>query len=252
LTVGPTELSQSVSPDDNAIGFVQYALDPLRYGGQGPDPHEVGGITISMIPQSVRVLDVGCGTGSITELVRDVCHADIVGIEPDEVRANLAKSRGLDVRIGYLNRGLIQELGPFDVVLFGDVLEHVPDPYKMLSLSREALKPTGVVIISVPNVAHWSVRLNLLRGKFQYQPSGIMDATHLRWFTVATAKSLIASAGLKVTAYRATAGIGLHDGLHRRLLFWLPNSFRIRLLQSATMRWPTIFGSQHIFKAEML
>ena len=64
-------------------------------------------------------------------------------------------------------------------------------------VARQALKPGGAVIVSVPNVAHWSVRLCLLRGMFQYQQEGIMDATHLRWFTQESIKSLLTSFGIQ-------------------------------------------------------
>jgi hypothetical protein len=158
----------------------------------------------------------------------------------------------LKVHVGLLSRELIHEIGPFDVVLFADVLEHLPDPHAMLLMSREALRAGGAVIVSVPNVAHWSVRTNLVRGKFQYQPSGIMDATHLRWFTAASVRSLIASSGFKVTGYRAAAGTILGDNVFRRPLVWLPTNFRTRLLRFASKRWPTLFGSQHVLKAEML
>ncbi len=199
-----------------------------------------------------RVLDVGCGSGEISQFVRETCRADVVGVEPDPTRAQRAAGRGLKVHVGLLSRELIHEIGPFDVVLFADVLEHLPDPHAMLLMSREALRAGGAVIVSVPNVAHWSVRTNLVRGKFQYQPSGIMDATHLRWFTAASVRSLIASSGFKVTGYRAAAGTILGDNVFRRPLVWLPTNFRTRLLRFASKRWPTLFGSQHVLKAEML
>jgi methionine biosynthesis protein MetW len=240
------------SPDDNAAGLVEDDLDPLRYGGQVLDPDEVSGIVTSMIPAGARVLEVGCGTGSISQIVRDTCRANVVGIEPDPARAHRAADRGLKVHVGFLSRELIHETGPFDVVLFADVLEHLPNPHAMLLMSREALRAGGAVIVSVPNVAHWSVRANLLRGKFQYQPSGIMDATHLRWFTAASVRSLLASSGFNVIEYRATAGQGLPDNDGRAPLRWLPTNYRIRFLRMASKRWPMLFGSQHVLKAEML
>jgi methionine biosynthesis protein MetW len=245
------DIVHTASPDEAAAGLVEGSLDPLRYGGQVLDPDEVSGIVTSMIPPGARVLEVGCGTGSISEIVRETCRADVMGIEPDAARAHRAAGRGLKVHVGYLSRELIHEIGHFDVVLFADVLEHVPNPHAMLVMSREALRAGGAVIISVPNVAHWSVRANLLRGKFQYRQSGIMDATHLRWFTVATAKSLIVSSGFKVVQYRATAGVEVCENFCRPLA-WLPANLRARLLRFTSRRWPTLFGSQHVLKAEML
>jgi SAM-dependent methyltransferase len=156
------------------------------------------------------------------------------------------------VHVGCLSSELVRITGPFDVVLFADVLEHLPNPQSMLLTAREALRPHGSIIVSVPNVAHWSVRVDLIRGRFQYQPTGIMDATHLRWFSARTAKSLVASAGFKVTTYRATAGLTLPDNIYRRPLRWLPQKNRTDFLRFASRRWPTLFGCQHVLKAEMV
>ena len=195
---------------------------------------------------------MGCGTGVLTRILADKCRAEFVGIEPDPVRAARAIARDLEVRVGYLTQKLIREIGSFDVVLFADVLEHLPNPQSMLLLSRGALKRRGAVIVSVPNVAHWSVRLCLLRGRFQQQEWGIMDATHLRWFTADSIRSLIGSSGFKATEYRATAGQGLPDNDGRAPLRWLPANYRTHFLRVAARHWPTLFGAQHVIKAEMV
>jgi methionine biosynthesis protein MetW len=240
------------APDDSAAGLVEGHLDPLRYGGQVLDPDEVSGIVTCMIPTGARVLEVGCGTGSMSQIVRDTCQADVVGIEPDPARARRAADRGLRVHTGFLSLELIHEVGPFDVVLFADVLEHVPNPHRMLIMSHEALKPGGAVIVSVPNVAHWSVRVDLIRGRFRYEPSGIMDATHLRWFTAETARSLVESAGFRVVDYRASVCQGEPFNVERRPLRWLSPKQRMSLLRFGCKHWPTLFGCQHVLKAEML
>src|SRR5258708_22068817 len=188
--MGPRVISREASPDQSAAGLIEGTLNPLRYEGHTLDPDEVAGIIVRMIPTGARVLDVGCGSGEISQFVRETCRADVVGVEPDPTRAQRAAGRGLKVHVGLLSRELIHEIGPFDVVLFADVLEHLPDPHAMLLMSREALRAGGAVIVSVPNVAHWSVRTNLLRGKFQYQPSALMDATPLTCFTAASVRSL--------------------------------------------------------------
>src|SRR6202022_1335796 len=201
--------SRTASPAEDAPGLAPGPLDPLRYDGHVVDSDEVAGIVITMIPRGARVLEVGCGTGSLSRIVADKCGAEVVGVEPDSQRAERASARGLEVHTGYLSPELIQQIGLFDVVLLADVLEHVPNPQTMLLLSRRALKPGGAVVMSVPNVAHWSVRADLVRGRFHYQRFGIMDATHLRWFTLDTLKALITSSGFKVVISRATAGMSL-------------------------------------------
>jgi methionine biosynthesis protein MetW len=251
LTTESKVVEQAVSPDEAAAGLIEGPLNPLRYDGHGQVLDEVSGIVTLMIPRGARVLELGCGTGSLCKIVADACRAEVVGIEPDSKRAERAKARGVQVFVADLTEELIEKIAPFDIVLLADVLEHVPYPQAMLLLSRHALKPGGAVIISVPNVAHWSVRADLLRGKFRYQQFGIMDATHLRWFTAASIESLLASAGFKVTEYRATAGLTLPDNVDRRPWRWLAPSCRVRLLRLACRRWPTLFGCQHVLKAEM-
>jgi len=239
------------SPDDCAAGLIAGAPDPLRYDGQILDQDEVTGIFASLIAPGEHVLDVGCGTGSVSKILADTCHAAIVGVEPDPARAARAISRGLKVHVGYLTPELVQLEGPFDVVLFADVLEHLPDPHAMLLAARGALRPGGSVVVSVPNVAHWSVRVDILRGRFIYKPSGIMDATHLRWFTANSLKSLVTSAGFEVTHYRAAAGTTLNDNLVRWPFCWFPDRMTSRFLRSASRHWPTLFGCQHVIKAEV-
>lgn len=249
----PEIVAQVLSPDQNAAGFLQDAPDPLRYEGDRPfDADEVTGIVADMIPSGARVLDVGCGSGLLGRMFADKCHAEVVGIEPDPVRAERAMARGLEVHVGYLTPDIIPEIGSFDIVLFADVLEHLPNPQALLLVSRGALKQQGAVIVSVPNVAHWSVRLSLLCGRFQHQEWGIMDATHLRWFTAESIRSLIDSSGFKVVGYRATAGRGLSDNDGRVPLRWLPANYRTRFLRVASRRWPTLFGAQHVLKAEVV
>jgi SAM-dependent methyltransferase len=88
--------------------------------------------------------------------------------------------------------------GPFDAAIFGDVLEHLRDPWAALEATSELLAPGARVIASIPNIAHWSARLELLRGRFPYAESGLFDATHLRFFTRRSALELAERAGYRV------------------------------------------------------
>jgi methionine biosynthesis protein MetW len=245
-------IDRSTSPDANAGGLLRDAVDALRYEVPRPlEPDEVPGIVAKMIPSGARVLDVGCGEGTLSKVLSDACHAEVLGLEPDPARAECAMARGLNVRVVCFDRELVRDLGRFDIVLFADVLEHLANPQTALLLSHEVLKGGGAVIASIPNVAHWSVRADLLRGRFRYQPCGIMDATHLRWFTADSAKSLIVSAGFNIVEYRAAAGVAVPDNLYRAPLCWLPANQRARFLRTACRHWPTLFGSQHVLKAEV-
>jgi len=184
-----------------------------------------------------------------SRIIADTRDAKIIGIEPNSCRAAVARARGLEVYEGLLTPDVLQLLEPFDVIVFADVLEHVADPGTLSQLARRALRPQGRVIASVPNVAHWSVRIDLLRGRFNYQPVGIRDSTHLRWFTAETVRSLFESNGLRVISLRHTAGVTLPDYETRRPWRWIPRDRRDPIIRVLARRLPLLFGCQHIIHA---
>lgn len=239
------------SPDSNAAGFLDHALRADRYENTSVDPDDVAVKIASLIIGGAKVLDVGCGTGSVSEIICKMTGAKLIGIEPDGERAALARARGLEVFQGFLSEGFLQEHGPFDVIIFADVLEHLPDPAEVVLLAKKGLRPGGSIIASVPNIAHWFVRVDLLRGHFNYQDCGIMDATHLRWFTRKTIADFFEKVGFRVTATDCTVNIALPD-YHRRLPWrWLRQSHRRRLVGGLAKRFPGLFGCQHVIQATL-
>ncbi len=237
------------APDSIARGFLTEYADPLRYDGQPNDPDEVVGVLSSMIPRNARVLDVGCGTGSVSVHVMANTGARIVGVEPDPRRAALARERGLDVRAELLTENLVGQMEPFDVVMFADVLEHLADPFSLLCIAKAALAPEGSIVASVPNTAHWSVRSDLFRGRFEYRKWGIMDATHLRWFTSSSLRFLFESAGFSVQAERVTAGVDLDCYSERLPWRRMSRKTRASLVRRGVSFWPRLFGCQLVVKA---
>jgi methionine biosynthesis protein MetW len=230
-------------------GFLLRPPDPLRYDGNHElDPFEVSGIISKLVPRGARVLDVGCGTGALSVVLRDVNGAEVKGIEPDAARASLARERGLDVVTGVLSPELRSALGTFDVAIYADVLEHLPDPLGELVKVAPFVRPGGTVIVSVPNIAHWSVRYDLLRGRFRYAQYGIMDATHLRWFTEETIRQVIAQAGLDVVSVQQTAGVMLQCYRETRLAS-INEDWRSRQVRRLATRFPRLFGCQHVVVA---
>jgi len=239
-----------VNAGDQMFGMRENGeLDPLRYDGHTDAPQEVARMLADLVPVGSRVLDVGCGTGSVSRIIADTRNAKIIGIEPDSHRAAAACARGLEVYQELFTPAIVQRLEPFNVILFADVLEHVADPGSFLQLARRALLPGGRVVASVPNVAHWSVRLDLLRGRFEYQPAGIRDSTHLRWFTADTVRSLFETNGLRVISLQHTAGVGLPDYENRRPWRWIGRGRRDPLIRALARRLPLLFGCQHIIHA---
>lgn len=241
----------TTSPDANATGLLAAAPDPLRYDGQSDDPDEVAGIIASYLSSGSRILDVGCGTGSVSKIVADLTKARIVGVEPDAERAALARERGLEVINESFSDDVIAKIGKFDVVVFADVLEHTPNPASLLQLARKALIPGGAVIVSVPNVAHWTVRLDLLRGRFDYREHGIMDATHLRFFTESSLRRLLEAEGFGVMQMRQSAGFTLEAYGMRWPWRSMPNWRRTAVVRRLTHRLPLLFGCQHVAMAVM-
>ncbi len=242
--------STAISPDQNAAGLTDRPVDAIRYDCQSRHKDEVAGIIRSMMPAGVRVLDVGCGTGSVTLIANEDKSNHVLRIEPDVDRAAVARSKGLDVQVGMLDEDLQQCVGLFDVVMSSDVLEHTPSPGDFLQGLMSATKPGGLLILSVPNVAHWSVRQMILMGRFDYDDVGIMDATHLRWFTARSLRSLFEHYGLKVCELRQTAGVAL-PCYGRGLPHLVPGPVRRPIIRVAARVLPLLFGAQHVIKAKM-
>lgn len=240
----------STSPDVSSRGMTAESVDAGRYDGAVYDPCEPSGLLNAMMPSGVRVLDVGCGTGVNTLLANQGRDNHIVGIEPDSERAGIARSRGLDVHTGLLEGELQAALGTFDVVMSVDVLEHTVAPAAFLETIRGSLRPGGLLLLSVPNVAHWSVRWMLLWGRFDYEAAGIMDATHLRWFTAATLVRLLQSQNFEVLQLSHSVGTGVSCN-ERPPLKYLPPRLRRRLLMVCTRLFPRLFGVQHVVKARL-
>jgi len=133
------------SPDSHSSGFLQTAPDALRYEYLSLDPDDAGMKLAHLIAPNSRVLDVGCGTGVITDIIRRQKAASIIGIEPDAERVQRAVARGLDVHLGALSPDFIRQHGPFDYIVFADVLEHLPNPAEIVAMARGGLKPgTGL------------------------------------------------------------------------------------------------------------
>jgi len=239
----------TASPDTHAAGIIDGAPEALRYDWCSDDPAEVAGILRDLMPARSRVLDIGCGTGAVTLAVNRDKGNDVWGVEPDPTRAAVARSRGINVACRTFDREFLDGCAPFDVIMLTDVLEHVAAPGEFLGLALDALKPGGIVLLSVPNVAHWTVRLGLLFGRFDYRETGILDATHLRWFTKRTICDLCKNCGLDVLSVQQSAGTELSE--YREALPWrvLPGGLRRPLVRRLARRAPGLFACQYVLHA---
>lgn len=141
---------------------------------------------IPYVPKGVRsVLDVGCGRGGFGRSLRDTLGDDVrlVGVEPVESQAAIARVSGFDeVLVGYFPDALPSG-DRFDLICFNDVLEHLVDPWTALRSAGSHLNPGGKILSAIPNVQYAPVVRDLLRGNWNYVESGVLDVTHLRFFT---------------------------------------------------------------------
>lgn len=156
--------------------------------------------------EKTRIVDFGCATGYFAALLKQSGYSVTgVDINPDAARA--AEEFCERVIVADLDMTTVQEIFPdekFAIATFGDVLEHLRDPWKVLRDVQHILQPNGVVIASIPNIAHGDVRLALLQGDFDYSPLGILDNTHLRFFTKKTVEDLFESSGYLIQAEDTT------------------------------------------------
>jgi SAM-dependent methyltransferase len=201
-------------------------------------------LLVDAVPAGARTLDVGCATGYLSaELAARGSSA--VGVEADPGAASSAAAACERVVTGDVEeagcRDALRALAPFDALVCGDVLEHLRDPWDALAFLATLLRPGGTAAISVPNVAHWTGRRALLRGRFPYAEHGLFDRTHLRFFTRAGARELARAAGLRVREERfAPAPLPLQARV---------GALR-RLEAPAARAWPELFALQVVLVAE--
>jgi 2-polyprenyl-3-methyl-5-hydroxy-6-metoxy-1,4-benzoquinol methylase len=161
------------------------------------DPHTR---LVLMTPEGSRVLDVGCSRGDMAAALKERgCR--VTGVEMDPGAASVAEEICERVIVGDLDLLELPALlgtEKFDVVLFGDVLEHLKYPQRVLDMARQVLTDDGFIGVSVPNVAHGSIRLMLLKGEFTYEDVGILDDTHLRFYTRKSICDLLEGSGYLV------------------------------------------------------
>ncbi|HEX4993891.1 MAG TPA: class I SAM-dependent methyltransferase [Methylomirabilota bacterium] len=169
------------------------------------DPHSSHSVILSRLGEGRgrKALDVGAADGFLAERLTAQGWS-VTALERDPELAARARGRCKEVVVADLESAPPLLHGPFEAIVYGDVLEHLSDPGAALRALDQTLAPEGTVIVSVPNVAHLWVRLSLLAGRFDYADRGILDRTHLRFFTRRTLLDLLRSAGLSVVELAVT------------------------------------------------
>ena len=163
-------------------------------------------LELELVGHDRTVLDVGCATGYLARALNDQGCA-VTGLEYDPEAAERARPSLQGLVVADINLVDLAEQFPdqsFDSIVFGDVLEHLLFPERVLRSAVKLLAPGGSVVISVPNVTHGSLRLALLEGRWDYRDSGLLDRTHVRFFTRESVLAMVRDAGLVVTDLVAT------------------------------------------------
>ena len=185
------------------------------------------------IPENTRCLDVGCSTGNLGSALRTLKRCSVDGIEENPQAAAAAKSRGydsvFDLDLNYELASQYFEDRMYDVIVCADVLEHLVAPEQALARLRELLRPSGIFVISLPNVAFVLNRLHLLFGNWNYKEYGILDRTHLRFYTIKTGCQMVAASGLKVAMVKPYNQFGALRYLNQ-LDRWFPTLFAYQFL----------------------
>ncbi|GIF74915.1 bifunctional glycosyltransferase/class I SAM-dependent methyltransferase [Asanoa siamensis] len=192
--------------------------------------------------EPAKVLDIGCSGGRLAEFMRAAGH-HVTGVDYLEVPG--VRDR---VDVFYqadLTNGIPPEIGVgFDVVIAGDIIEHLPRPTETMREIRRVLRPGGQVLLSVPNFGHWYPRARVLSGMFGYDRRGILDNTHLRFFTRASLRRLVRKAGFDLLDERATGlPLGVVTDADKTPLKM------VRAIDKGLVRMrPTFFGYQWILR----
>jgi 2-polyprenyl-3-methyl-5-hydroxy-6-metoxy-1,4-benzoquinol methylase len=169
------------------------------------DPYSRHAVILSRLGEGRgrRALDVGAADGFLAELLTRQGW-QVTALERDPAQAAKARGRCHEVIVADLDQAAPRLQGRFDAIVYGDVLEHLNDPLPVLVALDRALAADGRVIVSVPNVAHLWVRFSLALGRWDYVDRGILDRTHLRFFTKRSFTALLRDAGLSVEELVAT------------------------------------------------
>lgn len=163
---------------------------------------------LELVPaEARRVLDVGCGRGGLGAAIMERQQAEVWGLELVPEAAAVAEQRLDRVLREDLDalEGLPVAEGHFDAMVFGDVLEHLRDPHRLLAVLKRHLAPDGRIVCSIPNVKHWSVVVPLLlHDRFRYEDAGLLDRTHVHLFTLHEIDEMLQDVGFAVTHLGAT------------------------------------------------
>jgi 2-polyprenyl-3-methyl-5-hydroxy-6-metoxy-1,4-benzoquinol methylase len=202
-----TSVDETIDPgmraEPDTPGYVEHQTNPYR--GHWLTEQEV----LRLTEPGDRIFEGGLSTGYMArQFVAAGRHVD--GAEIDPKAAEVAGRVCDRVWVGDLQQVDPADLnGPYDLLLFADTLEHLADPVAVLIRLRSQVKPNAPLVVSIPNIANWTMRLRLLFGRFRYTERGLLDRTHLRFYTKRTAVEMLGEAGFDVEQVVAAVPVPL-------------------------------------------
>jgi O-antigen biosynthesis protein len=178
-----------------------------KYDYFNTNPQSVHRKIIHFVGHNKVVLDVGCSEGLLSKKMKEN-DCSVVGIEQDKEAAEIAKEYCQDLIIGDVETIELNTKyeNYFDTLIFADILEHLKEPSDVLERFKKYLKDDGCLIISIPNISNWKIRLQMLLGNFEYNEYGILDNGHIRFFNEKSTKKMINNAGYKISKFDLTVG----------------------------------------------
>jgi 2-polyprenyl-3-methyl-5-hydroxy-6-metoxy-1,4-benzoquinol methylase len=215
-------------------------MTALQYGSEVATLTGKYAMVAARLAPASRVFDVGCYTGGLAASLTAAGHT-VIGLEKDPEAARIAERLGVSVRCGDIeDPAWMASLDlEADAILLLDVLEHLRDPGLFLRQIRPLLHQGGRLLVTGPNVAYWGLRKSLLFGKWEYGDAGLMDRTHLRFFTRSTWITMLEDTGYRVVAVEPVDGIvPLQTRLER---FPVMRPLSRALGRRFLNRWPELF-----------
>ena len=162
------------------------------------------------VPENSRVLDVGCACGDLGYALVTHKKCEVWGIEGNEGSANVARKLGVYKNIAVVDLNSVSTESfsnyneKFDAIVFGDVLEHLSDPENILTIFKKYLRPGGYFVVSLPNISHLSIKAQILFDDWEYTDVGLLDRTHIRFFTYKTILALLSKLNLQIDSLSYT------------------------------------------------
>lgn len=198
-------------------------------------PNNIDRLSLQLVERNSTVLELGSSSGYLGTVMRQKLHCKVIGVELDKKAGTIARKSLNHVIIGNIEDQKtliqIQKNGPYDTIFASAIFEHLVDPDGIIKKLSRMLTKNGFFVVTLPNITHYTARLSILQGNFEYTNGGIFDKTHLHFYTLKTAREFLEKNNLKI--------------IKEEIEFFGPRpfSFLFKFL-------PNLFAYQVVFKAE--